>query len=179
MDPLGVIARLWKPWPLSVMDAVAQSLDVPSETFEAEGKDFVFSALNVSRAWKKWKAVWNTNATKFNVFLSGGDGIKSLWQCDHQGLLDSDESFGCADVLWVFNAVGMWPCLTHGLFCTPREKDAISSNGDVDVTHVCGKWWFSLQCFKFWVLVVCFWILAIYIYSLYISSCITQTVYPP
>ena len=48
MDPQGVIARLWKPWQLSVMDAVAQSLDVPSETFEVKEKDLVFSASGIS-----------------------------------------------------------------------------------------------------------------------------------
>ena len=39
-----MIARLWKPWPPSVMDAVAQFLVVPSETFEVKGKDLVISA---------------------------------------------------------------------------------------------------------------------------------------
>ena len=47
MDPQGVIARLWMPWQLSVMDAVAQFLDVPSETFEAKEKDLVFSAPDI------------------------------------------------------------------------------------------------------------------------------------
>ena len=51
IDPLGVITRLWKPWPPSVIDALAQSLVVPLETCELEEK-FMASCFDAIKGVK-------------------------------------------------------------------------------------------------------------------------------